>query len=211
MNDNKNGSVMLTRREVIVGFAGVPLFAPVAFAQSKDEAAEKYVKTITLEVMKLASSGLQPLPLRKKFSQLLGRYVNMRGVANYALGPNVRKLPAGQKDDFYGLVENYAAALFAWYAKDFRGNEFVVESSTRQGRFLTIDSAIKGPGNGPGGTQIKWRLTGEGGKYRVEDVNVKNVWMAIAMKKRFGDILNRSKGDFGPLFAELREADTWWN
>jgi hypothetical protein len=35
------------------------------------------------------------------------------------------------------------------------------------------------------------------------------VWLTIATKKRFSDVLNRSKGDFGALFAELREAETW--
>jgi hypothetical protein len=35
------------------------------------------------------------------------------------------------------------------------------------------------------------------------------VWLTIATKKRFNDSLNRSKGDFEPLFAELREAKTW--
>jgi ABC-type transporter MlaC component len=43
----------------------------------------------------------------------------------------------------------------------------------------------------------------------VADLNIKGVWLTIAMKKLFGDTLNASKGDFGPLYAKLREAETW--
>ena len=33
--------------------------------------------------------------------------------------------------------------------------------------------------------------------------------MTISMKDRFTKVLKKSKGDFEPLFAELREAETW--
>jgi ABC-type transporter MlaC component len=63
--------------------------------------------------------------------------------------------------------------------------------------------------NGGGGETVKWRLIAADGGYRISDINVKGVWLTIATKKRFNDVLNRSKGDFEPLFAELREAQTW--
>jgi phospholipid transport system substrate-binding protein len=56
---------------------------------------------------------------------------------------------------------------------------------------------------------VKWRLTPSGGGYRVSDINIKGVWLTLATKKRFNDVLGRSKGDFSALFAELKEADTW--
>jgi ABC-type transporter MlaC component len=202
---------MYNRRMILIGLAGAALTTQAGTCFAANPAAENHVRIVSLEVMKLANSGLAPLAMRTKFAQLLGKYVNIKGVANFALGPNVKRLKASERDEFYDLVENYAAALFAWYAKDFKGNEFEIVSSSTQGRWLTIQSAIKGSGNGLGGTQIKWRLSGSGNSFRIEDVLVKNVWMAIAMKKRFGDILNRSKGDFAPLFAELRAADNWWS
>ena len=69
-----------------------------------------------------------------------------------------------------------------------------------------IQSAITGKG---GREQVRWRLVPSGGGYRVSDVNIKGVWLTISMKDRFNKVLKNSKGDFGPLFAELREAETW--
>jgi phospholipid transport system substrate-binding protein len=169
---------------------------------------EVFITGVTSEVMRLAGSQLPPKVLRGKFASLLGKHVNMRGIANFALGPFQKQLPSAQRDEFYELVTEYAAALFAWYAKDFQGESVEIVSTSTQGKFTTVQSSIKG--KGLGGEQVNWRLVESEGSYRVSDVKVKNVWLGIAMKQRFGDVLKKSKGDFGPLFSELREADTWW-
>ena len=40
-------------------------------------------------------------------------------------------------------------------------------------------------------------------------MNVKGIWLSIAMKKMFEDTLNASNGDFQPLYTKLKEAETW--
>ena len=48
-----------------------------------------------------------------------------------------------QRGEFYSLVNNYAAALFNYYVADFRGNKLDIISTTKQGKFTVIQSAIK--------------------------------------------------------------------
>jgi phospholipid transport system substrate-binding protein len=198
-------SRMLSRRGLVGAMVMLSLGGR-AFAKG-DPAAEAYVTTITNEVIRLANSGVRGKELRNKFAALLNRYVNLRGVANFALGPYQKQLPAADKDMFYGLVSNYAAALFVYYVDDFRGEGLEIRETAKQGIFTTIQSAIKLKGGGD--EQVRWRLQPGGSGYRVADVNLKGVWMTISMKKRFGDVLNRSKGDFKQLYDNLREAETW--
>jgi phospholipid transport system substrate-binding protein len=198
-------SRMLSRRGLVGAMVMLSLGGS-AFAKG-DPAAEAYVTTITNEVIRLANSGVRGKELRNKFAALLNRYVNLRGVANFALGPYQKQLPAADKDMFYGLVSNYAAALFVYYVDDFRGEGLEIRETAKQGIFTTIQSAIKLKGGGD--EQVRWRLQPGGSGYRVADVNLKGVWMTISMKKRFGDVLNRSKGDFKQLYDNLREAETW--
>jgi phospholipid transport system substrate-binding protein len=157
--------------------------------------------------MSLANSGAKGKALRGRFASVLNRYVNLRTIANFALGPYQKKLPPGDKNEFYTLFNNYAAALFVYYVDDFKGSDLQIISTSKQGKYLTIVSAIKR--NSGGSEQVKWRLIPVGGGYKISDINVKGVWLTIATKKRFSDVLNRSKGDFGALFAELREAESW--
>lgn len=200
-----------TRRELaglmFAGIAAATASYPVA-ARAALTPAEDYVSRIADDVMQLANSGQRGDRLRDRFSNLLERYINLRNVANFALGPYRAKLPSGKKDEFYELVGNYTAALFVYYVEDFRGSDLEILSNTKQGKFITIHSAIKLKGGGR--EQVRWRLVqSASGGFNVTDVNVKGVWLTISMKKRFSDVLNRTKGDFEALFAELREAETW--
>ena len=194
----------LTRRE-LGGLALAAMFGMAAPARA-NTGAEDYVTGIARDVMQLANTGEKGPALRARFASLMNRYINLKSIADYALGPYGKKHPAGDRAQFYDLVSNYAAALFVYYVEDFRGTELEIISTTKQGKFTVIQSAIKGSG---GREQVRWRLSPTDGGFRVSDVNIKGVWLTISMKDRFSKVLKASKGDFGPLFAELKEANTW--
>ena len=198
------GKLPLSRRE-LRGLAVAALLG-LATPAMASTAAEDYVTSIAGDVMRLANTGKKGPALRAQFASLLNRYINLKGIADYALGPYVKKLPPDKRAEFYDLVSTYAAALFVYYVEDFRGNKLDIISTTKQGKFTVIQSAIVGGG---GREQVRWRLSPSGSGFRVSDVNVKGVWLTISMKDRFSKVLRSSKGDFGPLFAELRQAETW--
>ncbi|HEY5363464.1 MAG TPA: hypothetical protein VIJ49_04630, partial [Aestuariivirga sp.] len=101
----------LTRRQVIASFislAALASAAPVAMAASADD----YVHKLGVEVLRLAQGGSRgDKALQRRFAALLTRYINIPGIANFALGPARANLPAGDRAMFYELVSNYAAAL----------------------------------------------------------------------------------------------------
>lgn len=200
----------LTRRAFTVSLLGSVLLGTGARGESAFatvDQAEDYVSKIAGDVMALANSGQSGKGLQNKFASLMNRYINLRSIANFALGPYQSKLPSGRKEEFYRLVNHYAAALFAYYVKDFRGSGLEIIKSDKKGKFITIHSAIRLRSGGR--EQVRWRLVPSSGAFRVSDVNLKGVWLTISMKKRFGDVLNKSKGDFDVLFAELRDAQSW--
>lgn len=196
----------LSRRQVLSLALAAGLFVPSrAFAA---ESAGDYVHSLGVEVIKLANGGKRgDKALQQRFATLLNRYINIPQVANFALGTSVKSLPAADKSKFYDLVANYAAALFVWYVEDFKGTDLTITASAQQGKFTTVDSTIAG--STVNSEKLRWRVIGSGGNYRVADLNIKGVWLSIAMKKLFLDTLNASNGDFQPLYAKLREAETW--
>ena len=189
-----------------LALAGLLVMGPGEAALA-DAAAEAYVTRIAEDVMDLANTGQKGTALRGRFAALMNRYINLKAIADYALGTYRSKLPGARRSEFYQLVSNYAAALFVFYVEDFRGTGLEINSTTKQGKFTVINSAILLKGGGR--EQVRWRLVQGGGGYRVNDVNLKGVWLTISMKDRFNNVLKQSKGDFDPLFAELREANTW--
>lgn len=194
----------LSRRHLLIATAALPILAAApAFAAGGD--AGDYVRELGGKVLKLTSGGHRgDKALQQRFGNLLNQYVNLPQLATFALGTNRSALPAGDKSMFFGLLSNYAAALFVWYVADFQGSELKITNVSQQGAFTTVDSQIVGS-NEP----LRWRVAGGPGSWRVSDVNVKGVWLSIAMKKMFDDTLRQSQGDFKPLYAKLREANTW--
>ncbi len=204
MNDTTNHS--FNRRKFAALLFGLTLASGANPVSAAVDPAEGYVGKIAEDVMSLANSGASGSDLRSRFISLLNQYVNLRSIANVALGRYRKMLPPGEKDEFYTLFSNYAATLFVNHVNDFKGSNLKIISTSKEDKFITIVSEIEGNG---GGETVKWRLIAADGGYRISDINVKGVWLTIATKKRFNDVLNRSKGDFGPLLAELREAKTW--
>ncbi len=196
----------MNRRAVLGGITALAMVPAAPHAFASGDPAEVYVTGIANDVMKLANSGQSGNALRERFSALLNRYINLRSIADYALGPYRNAIPPGKQSEFYQLVSNYAAALFVYYVADFRGTSLDIISNSQQGRFTVIQSAIRGSGNRE---QVRWRLVQQGGGYRISDVNLKGVWLTIAMKDRFTKVMTKSKGDYNALFAELRQAQTW--
>ena len=205
MNDNIAHS--FSRRRFAALLFGLALTNGVLPVSAAVDPAEGYVGKIADDVMSLANSGANGSELRSRFISLLNQYVNLRSIANVALGRYRNILPPGEKDEFYTLFGNYAAVLFVNHVDDFKGSGLKIISTSKEDKFITIVSEIEG--NGGGRELVKWRLIVADGGYKISDINVKGVWLTIATKKRFNDVLNRSKGDFGALFAELREAKTW--
>ncbi len=198
-------SNLLSRRQFLAQSAAVLALAAFIAPAVASAPAEDYVHKLGLEVIGLANGGHRgDKALQRRFAGLFNRYINIPSVANFALGLARRDLPSGDKAMFYDLVANYAAALFVWYVQDFQGSDLKVGNSAEQGKFITVDSSIVGSGE-----QLRWRVIGSDGVFRIADLNVKGVWLSIAMKKLFEDTLRNSKGDFQALYSKLREAETW--
>ena len=136
----------LNRRTLLISALALPLAGTLPALASAP--AEDYVHQLGVEVLRLAAGGHRgDKALQRRFANLLNRYINIPGVAAFALGPAKANLPDGQKGQFYELVANYAAALFVWYVADFQGSDLKITNSSEQGKFTTVDSAIAGNGD----------------------------------------------------------------
>ena len=198
----------MTRRRFCVCILTATALSTFSAPAWADGGAEDFVHKMGGELINLANGGKRgDKALQRRFAALLTRYINIPSVANFALATNRDQLPGGDRAMFYDLVANYAAALFVWFVDDFKGTDLKIIGSDQQGKFITVDSAING--GGLGGEKMRWRLIGGGGSYRIQDLNIKGVWLTIAMKKLFSDTLHASNGDFGALYQKLREAESW--
>ncbi|MBK8768976.1 MAG: ABC transporter substrate-binding protein [Rhizobiales bacterium] len=199
-------TTLFSRRAALSLMAAAAASAVTAGDATADAVAETYVAKIGKEVLRLANAGTRGKATRNKFAAMLSKYVNLRGITMASLGTYQKQLPPGDKDKLNDLVTTYAAALFAWFVDDFKGQDFVVDRTAQQGKYLLVYSKIVKPG---ADEPIVWYLSPQGDGYRIVDLSVLGVRLSSAMRQRFSDELKKSKGNFEPLYAMLREAETW--
>jgi phospholipid transport system substrate-binding protein len=198
---------LISRRRLLFSLISASAFPLSGAYAAVDAAAAKYVSSIGDDVIRLANGPTRGKALRSKFTSLLSRYVNLQSIAMSSLGTYRGKLPARDKAKFSQLVTTYAAALFVWYADDFKGQKFVVDGTTSQGKTILVETKITSSNSS--NEQIVWRLAGSGGGFKVIDLKIRGVWLSIAMRDAFSRELKKSKGNFEQLYAFLREAETW--
>jgi ABC-type transporter MlaC component len=199
---NFNGRV---NRRGLMGFA--VLLATTTLAGRTALAltpAEQYVTSVGNNVIRLANSGGGKSALRQRFSALINQNANVRQVGLEALGPYRKQLPASMSGEFVRLVAFYMAAFFVFYIDEFQGSTIEIDSSAKQGSVTTVNSSVRFKNGST--SKVRWRIRGSG---QVSDINVRGVWLSLQLKKRFTDVLKRSKGDFNELFAELKSAESW--
>lgn len=192
-------------RRGFLGFSILPLTTTLAGRHALAlTPVERYVTTVGTSVIKLANSGAGKAALRERFSSLINQNANVRAVGLVALGPYRKDLPPTMAGEFVELVSFYMAAFFVYYIDEFQGSNIEIESSAKQGNSTIVHSLVRFTDGST--SQVRWRILGAG---QISDINVRGVWLSLQLKKRFTDVLKRSKGDFKALFDELKSAESW--
>lgn len=196
-----NDDTQITRRRFFtlascaVSPAALALFATPAMA---DLRAEQFVTKIAYQTIAAARSGSA-----SSFRNLVRRHSAISSVASFALGKYRRKLPASKRSEYNKLVTKFVTGMFIQNARSFAGQSYVINSSVKR---TSKDIIVKGVLLFAGGrtAALEWRVTRSGSRYRIFDVRVKGVWLALQMRQEFVSVLNKSGGDFNALMRYLR-------
>lgn len=191
----------LTRRRILTHLAGVSLLAVTALhplPALADKRAEQYVVGIANQAIAAARARST-----SAFHRLVRRHGAVSSVASFALGKYRRKMPRSMRKRYNALVSRFIARLFAENASSFAGQRYVVKgSSARTNKDIIVKGVLQFANSRQ--AEIQWRVLRSGRGYRVFDVRVKGVWLAVQMRQQFVSVLNKSRGDFNALMRYLQ-------
>jgi phospholipid transport system substrate-binding protein len=146
------------------------------------------------------------MPLFEKaafFDQMVRQDFDMTGICRFVLGPYWRLSSPAERQQFCDsfadrMVRSYGRQL----AQSGDGN-FIVTGSRTDPAGVTVTSEIVRPQ--AGAIAVDWRLGVSDGLYKIEDVTIDGVSMALAQRSEIAAIIARNGGQFGPLLATMRE------
>src|SRR5204863_151209 len=87
---------------------------------------------------------------------------------------------------------------------EYTGEKFKVTGSRPDADGATVSSQIIRPAGGPP-VKVDWRLTGRNGVYKISDVSVDGISMAVTQRSEFASVIQHNGGQVQSLITMLRE------
>ncbi len=138
------------------------------------------------------------------FRRLLTEGFDVPSIGRFALGRYWRKASEEQRAEYDRLFEDMIVSTYSKLLDSYAGE--VLEVGTvrhRDEKKAAVDSRILRAEGAP--IQIDWRLRRAGDSWRIVDVLVEGVSMAIIQRSEFQAVVKASGGQIEGLLAKLRE------
>ena len=172
-------------------------------AGAPDEAAQ-FVRGFGDEAIAMLSDpALSPDEREREFRQLLTEGFHLEVIARFVLGRHWRRADEAEREEFGRLFEDYVVAAYARQLGDYAGQELKVGVGRPQSdRIALVDSHItRSQGEA---LKVQWRLRRYDGGWRIIDVVVEGVSMAVTYRSEFSAVISSHGGQIAGLLEVLR-------
>ncbi|HRX36424.1 MAG TPA: ABC transporter substrate-binding protein [Aestuariivirga sp.] len=136
------------------------------------------------------------------FRRAILRHAAIPEIADYSLGQYRSKLPASQKDRYYGGVATFMARYFADQSRDYKVAKYEIgDASGDDNKEVLVNTRIVLM-SGQKYTVV-WRLGWRGGHYKVLDAKVLGFSLVYLQRGLFTSFVSKRNGNVGELVAAL--------
>lgn len=166
--------------------------------------AEDFVQNLAQTAIDfLSDDSLSESEKTEKFDDLLSKRFDMRSIGRFALGRYWRNASPAQQKEYLDLFNDMILEVYSRRFSEYQGQTITVLSSRPEGnRDILVASVIK-EANSPD-IRLDWRLRSTNGQYKVIDVIVEGVSMALTQRSDFASVIQRGGGNIQVLLNHLK-------
>jgi phospholipid transport system substrate-binding protein len=137
-----------------------------------------------------------------KGEEAFTRSIDIAAVARFALGKHARRVSADEQARFTEALSVFLSDTFRDNADKFQEAEIVVLGSTdRSATDSIVVTRVTPKGEDP--MTVRWRVIERNGEWRVVDVEVLGLWLAIEQRAQISAILDRPRATIDDAIAAL--------
>ena len=152
----------------------------------------------------LGDTNLSQSKQKSEFKKLLNTNFDMNTIARFSLGRHWRSASKAQQQEYLKLFNAMIVDVYSARFKDYQGQKIKVTGSRKEGERDVLVHSTMEQQSGPD-VKIDWRVRQKSGQYRVVDVIVEGVSMALTQRSDFSSVIQRGGGDMEALLAPLRK------
>jgi len=195
----------MIRRSVLAGvfslFATSALAAP-PLVNPADAVA--FMNTLWDRAVEVLSKKTDPTVREARFRELFHTDFDCPGIARFVLGRYWRTASEEEQQEFVKLFEDYVVFVYTARLSNFGGEALKVRGSRSDGDGVIVSTDVVSPGTASP-MRIDWRLVTDNGAYKISDVIVEGVSMAVTQRSEFASVVQRNGGQVRGLLAMMRE------
>ncbi len=185
-----------------------PSHTHLVSADNLTEGAESFInKMANNAVGFLSNEALNNDQKRAEFRKLLQSNFDMQTLGRFALGRYWKTSSPAERAEYQKLFEKMIVDVYSSRFSDYKGQAVEVRSSRKDSdKDVTVTSFIVDP-RSKQEVQVDWRVRYKDGKYRIVDVVVEGVSMAVTQRSDFSAVIQRGGGEVGVLIAHLKSEE----
>jgi len=193
----------MTRRSVLTAafVLMAAALAPAALAAADPAAVINNLGNRALEVL---GKSATPAQRAARFQELFREDFDVPGIARFVLGRYWKTATPEQQQEFVKLFEDYIALVYSAQLSAYSGETLKVTGSRPGPEGAIVASEIVRP-TGGSPVKVEWHLTDRNGTYKINDVAVDGISMAVTQRSEFAAVIQRSGGQVQGLITQLRE------
>jgi phospholipid transport system substrate-binding protein len=180
------------------------LAAPLpSHAAPADPAA--FVSDLGKRAINALTSSQAEADREKAFRTLFDEGFDLQAIGRFVLGPYWRTATEEQRTEFLTLFETYVVHSYGVRFGEYSGQQLTVQGSRPQGDdAAVVSSQIVQPQGAPP-IKVGWQLSKGPQGYKITDVNVEGVSMAVTPRQEFASIIQRNGGQLDALIKLLHD------
>jgi phospholipid transport system substrate-binding protein len=188
---------VLTAALILIGGA----LAPAVLGAPDPAAVINNLGNRALEVLGKSATPAQRVA---RFHELFREDFDVPGIARFVLGRYWKTATPEQQEEFVKLFEDYIALVYSSQLAAYSGETLKVTGSRPEPEGAVVASVIIRPTGTPP-VRVEWHLTDRNGTYKINDVAVDGISMAVTQRSEFAAVIQRNGGQVQGLIIQLRE------
>lgn len=190
---------------------GVLAAAPVLLPQAaqaqarRDAQAEAFVSGQSQRALGILNNrALSPAQKAQQFRGFVDQVADVPRITNFVLGKYARTITPAQRQQFNTVFREYASNVYETRLDEYKGERFRVTGSTvrRPGDVVVLSEVSGGQLRQP--QTVRWRVIRGPQGWKVVDVEVLGVWLAITQQQDFVATIDNAGGNINALISQLR-------
>lgn len=161
-----------------------------AFATTKDGATEHIEKLGQQAFSDLGQSGMSLAEREAIFAETLRQGFDLPLIARFVMGKYWRRASPEQRDDYVDLFSRFVIKTYSQHLGGFAGSAFEIVGAKPIGKKdILVRTVVKRKSGPP--VKAGWRVREKNDQYKIVDVMVEGISMAVTQRQDFASILKR--------------------